>query len=71
MTDDDEWLTGPQLQKHFNVSAMAVWRWMHDRRLNFPAPVKIRQRNYWRIADVREFERRIVIAGLRDREVAA
>jgi hypothetical protein len=64
---DAAWLTGPQVQRHFNVSSMAIWRWLHDPHLNFPTPTKIRRRNYWRAASIQEFERRMVVEGVRVR----
>jgi len=33
---------------------------MHDPRLNFPRPIKIRQRNYWRVSDLIEWEEEAV-----------
>ena len=61
------WLTGPQVQKYFSVSSMAIWRWMRDQRLKFPVPTKIRSRNYWRISDIREFEKRMLAMALNSR----
>jgi predicted DNA-binding transcriptional regulator AlpA len=71
MTDAGEWLTGPQVARHFNISTMGVWRWMHDERIGFPQPTQIRKRNYWRVTDIRDFEKRMVAAALRDRGQAA
>jgi hypothetical protein len=50
---------------------MAIWRWMRDERLAFPAPTKIRQRNYWRLADIHEFEKRMIAQSLSTRGEAA
>jgi len=35
---------------------MSIWRWMHDERMQFPEPVKINRRNYWRLGDLREWQ---------------
>ncbi|SNT37522.1 helix-turn-helix transcriptional regulator [Tropicimonas sediminicola] len=45
------------------VSDMSLWRWLNDPTLNFPKPIYIARRRYWREADV--------IAWLDAREVAA
>ena len=34
------------------VSDMSLWRWLNDPDLNFPKPIKIQSRRYWREADV-------------------
>lgn len=34
------------------VSAMSIWRWLNDPALNFPKPIYIVRRRYWREADV-------------------
>ena len=33
------------------VSDMTIWRWLKD--ANFPQPVKVNRRRYWRADDVR------------------
>jgi predicted DNA-binding transcriptional regulator AlpA len=45
-----------------DVTPMTIWRWRHDPELNFPKPLAIRNRLYWR--------EREVIAWLDSREVA-
>ena len=34
------------------VSDMALWRWLHHPELNFPKPIYIGRRRYWREADL-------------------
>ena len=34
------------------VSDMTLWRWLNDSALDFPKPVKIQARRYWREADI-------------------
>ena len=31
-----------------DVSDMTLWRWLNDRDMNFPEPVYIQKRRYWR-----------------------
>ncbi|WP_263738756.1 helix-turn-helix transcriptional regulator [Albidovulum litorale] len=35
-----------------DVSDMTLWRWLHDESLKFPKPTYLRNRRYWRKADV-------------------
>lgn len=34
------------------VSDMSLWRWLNDPALNFPKPIYISRRRYWREAEV-------------------
>ena len=55
--DDDILLTAAQTRARVGgVSAMCVWRWMRDPRVQFPQPIKINARNYWRIGDLRRWQ---------------
>lgn len=45
------------------VSDMSLWRWLNNPELNFPKPIKIGARRYWREADI--------VAWLDGREVMA
>ena len=38
-----------------SVSDMTLWRWQNDHTLNFPKPIYIGRRRYWREADVIEW----------------
>ncbi len=55
--DDDVLLTAAQTRARIGgVSAMCIWRWMRDPRVQFPAPVKINNRNYWRLSNLRRWQ---------------
>ena len=57
LLDDDTWLTSAQTRARTGgVSNMCLWRWMRDEKVQFPAPVKINGRNYWRLGDVRRWQ---------------
>jgi len=71
MSDVDDWLTGRQVRERFNVSEMAIWRWLRDEHLDFPKPMRIRRRNFWRRADSEAFEQRMIVASLRGRKPVA
>lgn len=34
------------------ISAMSLWRWLNDDRLDFPRPRTVRRRRYWREVEV-------------------
>jgi len=34
------------------ISEMTLWRWLKAPALQFPPPMKIRSRNYWRREDI-------------------
>jgi len=34
------------------VSDMSIWRWLNDPDMNFPEPVYIQKRRYWREAEL-------------------
>jgi len=34
------------------ISDMSLWRWLHDDDLNFPRPIYIARRRYWKEAEV-------------------
>jgi len=54
-----EFLTGPQVRERFGgISDMTLWRWMHDERVDFPKPLVINRRNYFRVAEIETFEAR-------------
>jgi predicted DNA-binding transcriptional regulator AlpA len=43
--------------RRYGVSDRTVMRWERDTELNFPAPLKINDRKYWREADLTNFDR--------------
>jgi len=55
--DDDTLLTSAQVRARVGgVSTMCIWRWMRDPRVQFPLPVKINSRNYWRLGALRQWQ---------------
>ncbi|MGC1408950.1 MAG: hypothetical protein WA864_08435 [Acetobacteraceae bacterium] len=55
--DDGAMLTTTQVRAYCGyVSAMCIWRWLRDPRVNFPTPITINRRNYWRIGDLRRWQ---------------
>jgi predicted DNA-binding transcriptional regulator AlpA len=53
----DSFLTGPQVNERYNISAMTRWRWERNPQLAFPAPMKINNRSYWKRSALDLWER--------------
>jgi predicted DNA-binding transcriptional regulator AlpA len=50
-------LTAKQVRTRYgNVSDMAIWRWLQDEQLNFPRPLMINKRRYWKLSDLGQWE---------------
>lgn len=54
----DPLIPAKELREIFGVSDMTIWRWLDDKRLNFPRPIVVRRRRYWRKSDIAEFQAR-------------
>lgn len=54
MTNQDTTLISAKecRRKLGNISAMSLWRWLRDERLDFPKPIVVQRRRYWREADI-------------------
>jgi hypothetical protein len=44
----DSYLTGPMVNKRYNITSMTRWRWERSPHLAFPAPMKVNNRSYWK-----------------------
>ena len=53
----DELLPAAMVFNRYHVSQMTVWRWLRSATLNFPRPLLINRRRYWRLADLIAWER--------------
>jgi predicted DNA-binding transcriptional regulator AlpA len=51
------YLKSKHVQERYCVSAMSLWRWLHDDKLRFPKPMYIGKRRYWKITELEEWER--------------
>ncbi len=54
---DDTFLPGPRVDERYGISPMTRWRWERNAALNFPKPLKINGRCYWRIQELAGWER--------------
>lgn len=41
------------------ISDMALWRWLHHPEMNFPRPIYIGKRRYWKSDEIEAFQRRV------------
>ena len=51
-----EFLTGPQVAQRYQKSHVTIWRWTRDPDLGFPKPIQINRHNFWRLAELQEWE---------------
>jgi predicted DNA-binding transcriptional regulator AlpA len=69
--DDDALLNSAQTKARCgNVTDMCIWRWMRDPRVQFPQPLQINKRNYWRLGDLRRWQEEQAARSAKPREVA-
>ena len=57
MYDNRSYLTAPQVRERYSITDMTLWRWLNNRELGFPAPIKINRRRYFRESDLIDWER--------------
>ena len=38
--------------RYDDISDMTLWRWLQDEELDFPKPILIKGRRYWRLSDL-------------------
>jgi hypothetical protein len=46
-----------QVAKRFSVVVRTVERWLQDPNLNFPKPIVVNKRRYWRLEELERWER--------------
>lgn len=56
MRDNPTFLPAKQVRDRYVVSDMSLWRWMHDKELGFPQPLRINNRRFWKLADLEAWE---------------
>jgi predicted DNA-binding transcriptional regulator AlpA len=58
---EKRWTRNAALARYLNVSAMCLWRWQRDPRMNFPKPVRINKYAYTDLADVDQWMKERVV----------
>jgi hypothetical protein len=57
METDDQMLTAAQVKRGYgNCSDMKIHRWLKKKVLDFPEPILIDGRRYWRLSDLQHFD---------------
>ncbi len=67
MTDHDELVPDPQVWRELGITSMSGWRYTHDTALDFPPPIKIRNRNFRSGKMLEAFKARMLRAALAER----
>jgi len=56
--DSDVYLDSRAVRRRYGGrSDMALWRWIHDPKLQFPQPIYIQKYRYWKLSDLIAWER--------------
>ena len=50
-------LPAAQVRQRYSISDMSLWRWLNNATLNFPRPMRINQRRYWKLSELEAFDR--------------
>ncbi|WFS23934.1 helix-turn-helix domain-containing protein [Rhizobium rhododendri] len=56
MLEQQIFLTGPQVQRRYQITEMTLWRWQRDKRLNFPMPMRVNRRRLYLEQDLVAWE---------------
>ena len=67
MNDADSYLPSVQAAARYGVCLKTLDRWTENDKLNFPQPLWINRRRFWRLADLHAWERAHVASFARDR----
>lgn len=59
VSERQELMTGPQVQRRYQKTYVTIWRWINDKKyaaMAFPKPIQMAGHNYWRISDLEAWE---------------
>jgi predicted DNA-binding transcriptional regulator AlpA len=62
---DRRWLSAPRVCARYGISDMSLWRWLHDKDLQFPQPIYVAKRRYFDEDELDAFDRRQVLKSIR------
>jgi len=60
METSNAYLTAPQVRERYNISDMSLHRWLHNADLNFPQPMIVNRRRYFRLDELVSWERGLI-----------
>lgn len=52
-----EYLTGPQVSERYQISGMTLYRWLRDPKLDFPRPMVVNRRKFFKESELATWER--------------
>ena len=63
MSDDvfAAFLPARRVWERYQITSMTLHRWARDEKIDFPAPMVIGERRFWRIADLEAWEAKQVV----------
>jgi predicted DNA-binding transcriptional regulator AlpA len=53
----DAWLPARKVWERFDVCDMTLWRWLNDPDLDFPRPIVINHRRFFKLSEIETWER--------------
>jgi len=61
---DEIFLPAAQVRSRYGVTDMTLWRWLSKKSADFqfPRPIEIFSRRYWRLSELQAFEARCVVS---------
>jgi len=56
MPYDQVYLRVAAVRARYGISDMSLWRWLRHPNLNFPRPIRINGRRFWKRADLEAWD---------------
>jgi predicted DNA-binding transcriptional regulator AlpA len=56
MNDHQTYLPAAGVRARYSVSDMSIWRWLRNVSLEFPKPLRINGRRFWRLTELEAWE---------------
>jgi hypothetical protein len=66
----DELVPDAQIRRELNISEVTLWRWDRDPQLDFPPPIRIRNRKFRSRHAFEAFKERMVSRAIANRQAA-
>jgi predicted DNA-binding transcriptional regulator AlpA len=51
-----QYITGKKVDARYGISSMTRYRWQHNGKLSFPAPLLINRRKFWSVSALEAWE---------------
>jgi predicted DNA-binding transcriptional regulator AlpA len=64
-------LPDPKVCERYGVTPMTLWRWDHDPALEFPPPIRIKNRKYRNVGKLEAWERKRVAKTVKAKDARA